>query len=58
LQSISGVDVMVTISFDFRQISAKKLAFFSKTNDMINFLHNLSLFEINNANCLAKIFKK
>jgi hypothetical protein len=32
-----GVDVMITIFCDFRQFSAKKLAFFSKTNVMINF---------------------
>jgi hypothetical protein len=28
----SGVDVMITIFCDFCQISAKKMAFFSKTN--------------------------
>jgi hypothetical protein len=31
----SGVDVMITIFCDFWQFSAKKLAFFSKTNVMI-----------------------
>jgi hypothetical protein len=31
-----GVDVMITIFCDFRQFSTKKLAFFSKTNVMIN----------------------
>jgi hypothetical protein len=30
-----GVDVMITIFCDFRQFSAKKLAFFSITNVMI-----------------------
>jgi hypothetical protein len=40
----SGVDVMITIFCDFSQFSAKKLAFFSKTNVMINFFQNLSLF--------------
>jgi hypothetical protein len=30
-----GVDVRITIFCDFRQFSAKKLAFFSKTNVMI-----------------------
>jgi hypothetical protein len=40
----SGVDVMITIFCDFRQFSAKKLAFFSKTNVMIKILHNLALF--------------
>jgi hypothetical protein len=41
---IPGVDVMITIFCDFRQFSAKKLAFFSKTNVMIKVLHNLALF--------------
>jgi hypothetical protein len=31
----SGVDVMITIFCDFYPFSAKKLAFFSKTNVMI-----------------------
>jgi hypothetical protein len=39
-----GVDVMITIFCDFRQFSAKKLAFFSKTNVMIKILHYLALF--------------
>jgi hypothetical protein len=39
-----GTDVMITIFCDFRQFSAKKLAFFSKTNVMIKCLHNLALF--------------
>jgi hypothetical protein len=30
-----GVDVMITVFCDFRQFSAQKLAFFSKTNVMI-----------------------
>jgi hypothetical protein len=38
------VDVMITIFSDFCQFSAKKLAFFSKTNVMITILHNLALF--------------
>jgi hypothetical protein len=38
------LDVMITIFYIFRQFSAKKLAFFSKTNVMIHFLHNLALF--------------
>jgi hypothetical protein len=41
---VSGVDVMITIFCDFCQFSVKKLAFFSKTNVMIQFLHNLALF--------------
>jgi hypothetical protein len=40
----SGVDVMITILCDFQQFSAKKLAFFSNTNVMIEILHNLALF--------------
>jgi hypothetical protein len=40
---VSGVDVMIIIFGDFRQFSAKKMAFFSQTNVMINFLHNLAL---------------
>jgi hypothetical protein len=38
------VDVMITIFCDFRQFSAKKLAFLSKTNFMIKILDNLALF--------------
>jgi hypothetical protein len=38
--SAAGVDVMMTIFCDFRQFSAKKLAFLSKTNVMIKILHN------------------
>jgi hypothetical protein len=57
-----GVDVMITILCDFRQFSAKNLAFFSKTDVMSPFLHNLALFLAKNANFLqnfsAKIFKK
>jgi hypothetical protein len=41
--SKTGVDVMITIFRDFCQFSAKKLAFFSKTNVMIKILHNLAL---------------
>jgi hypothetical protein len=52
----SGVDVMITIFCDFRQFSAKKLAFFSKPNVMIKFLHYLALFWVKNANYFAKIF--
>jgi hypothetical protein len=33
----AGTDVIITIFCDFWQFSAKKLAFFSKTNDMIKF---------------------
>jgi hypothetical protein len=34
---LTGVDVMITIFCDFRQFSAQKLAFFSRTNVMIIF---------------------
>jgi hypothetical protein len=34
-----GVDVMIAIFCDFQQFSAKKLAFFSKTNVMIKIWH-------------------
>jgi hypothetical protein len=37
-----GVDVMITIFCDFCQFSAKKLAFFSKTNVVINFFSKSS----------------
>jgi hypothetical protein len=43
LNPAPGVDVMITIFCDFWQFSAKKLAFFSKTNAMIKILHNLAL---------------
>jgi hypothetical protein len=42
--ALSGADVMITIFCDFRQFSAKKLAFFSKTNVMIKIFYNLALF--------------
>jgi hypothetical protein len=38
-----GVDVMITIFCDFCQFSAKKLAFFSKTNVMIKTLQKLAV---------------
>jgi hypothetical protein len=43
VQPSSGVDVMITIFCDFCQFSAKKLAFFSKTNVMIKFLQKLAV---------------
>jgi hypothetical protein len=46
----SGVDVMLAIFCDYRHFSAKKLAFFSKTNVMIIFFLNLALFRVKNAN--------
>jgi hypothetical protein len=49
---------MITIFCDFRQFSAKKLAFFSKTNVMIKILHILALFRIKNANFFAEFLAK
>jgi choline-glycine betaine transporter len=46
---------MITIFCDFRQFSAKKLAFFSKTNVMIQFFAYLALFCVKNANFFAEI---
>jgi hypothetical protein len=39
-------------------IFGEKMAFFSKTNDTINFLHNLALFIIKNANFFANFFRR
>jgi hypothetical protein len=44
IQLRPGVDVVITIFCDFCQFSAKKMAFFSKTNVVIKILHNLALF--------------
>jgi hypothetical protein len=53
----SGFDVMITIFCDFRQFSAKLLAFFSKTNVMIKILHNLHSFVLSkNGNFFAEFF--
>jgi hypothetical protein len=43
-RKLPGVDVIITIFCDFCQFSAKKMAFFSKTNVVIKILHNLALF--------------
>jgi hypothetical protein len=40
ISGLSGVDVMITILGDFCQFSAKKMAFFSKTNVVIFFCKN------------------
>jgi hypothetical protein len=53
-----GVVIMITIFCDFCQFSAKKLAFFSKTNVMIKILHNLALFWVKNANFFADFFRR
>jgi hypothetical protein len=51
-----GVDVMITIFYDFRQFSAEKIGVFSKTNVMVKILHNLALFWVKNANFFAEFF--
>jgi hypothetical protein len=56
----TGTDAMITIFCDFWQLSAKKLAFFSKNQFYDKFLHNLANFESKTTNFLlnfsAKIF--
>jgi hypothetical protein len=47
-----------TIFYDFRQFSAKTLAFFSKNYVMIKILHNLALLWVKNANFLLKFSAK
>jgi hypothetical protein len=53
---------MIAIFCDNRQFSAKKLAFFSQTTVIINFLHNLALFGVKmpifSPLFLAKFFSK
>jgi hypothetical protein len=49
---------MITIFCNFSQFSAKKLAFFSKTNVMIKILHNLVLFWVKNDNSFRWIFRR
>jgi hypothetical protein len=57
-----GVDVMISIFFDFRQFLPKILAFFSKTNVMIKYFHNLALLRVKtpifSPILLAKVFSK
>jgi hypothetical protein len=57
-RKISGVDDMITIFCDFWRFSAKKMAFFSKTNVMIKILHNVSLFWAKNANFFVETILK
>jgi hypothetical protein len=40
----TGVGVIITIFCDYRQFSAKKLAFFSKTNVMMIYFQKLAVF--------------
>jgi hypothetical protein len=53
---------MIAIFCDFRKFSAEKMAFFSKTNVVITFLHDLALFWVKNANFspdfFAEVIKK
>jgi hypothetical protein len=56
--TIPGVEVMITIFCDFRQVLEKKWRFFSTTTVMITFLNNLALFRVTNAIFWAKIFIK
>jgi hypothetical protein len=46
---------MITIICDFRKFYAKKMAFFSKTNVAIKFLHNLAVFGAKNSNFWTKL---
>jgi hypothetical protein len=52
----SGVDVMITIFCDFYQFSAKKLAFFLKTNVTITIFAKTSFVLSQNAIIFAKFF--
>jgi hypothetical protein len=53
-----GVDVMITIFSDFWQFSAKKLAFFSKTNVMITIFAKFAVVWAKNTNIFAKNFRR
>jgi hypothetical protein len=46
---------MITIFCGFCQLSAKKLAFFSKINVMIKFIHYLASFWVKNVNFFADL---
>jgi hypothetical protein len=56
----SEADVMITILCSFRQFSAKKIAFFLKTNVIIQMLQKLTVCTLNKKRQLffAKIYKK
>jgi hypothetical protein len=51
-------DVMIIIFCDFRKFSAKKLAFFFKTNVLIQILQKLAVFRIKNANFCHNLLAK
>jgi hypothetical protein len=52
------VDIMITIFGNFRQFSAKKLAFFSQTNVMIKILHNLGFVLSQKRQFFRRIFRQ
>jgi hypothetical protein len=52
----TGVDVIITIFYDFPQFSAKKLAFFLNTNVMIKFFSKFSFVWSQKRQFLAKFF--
>jgi hypothetical protein len=54
----SAVDVMLTIFCDFCQFSAKKLAFFSKTNVMINFFSKFGFVLSQKRQFFRQIFRR
>jgi hypothetical protein len=49
---------MITIFCDFRQFPAKKLAFFSKTNVMINFFKKISFVFSQKCQFFRRIFRR
>jgi D-lyxose ketol-isomerase len=49
---------MITILCDYRRFSSKKMAFFSKTNVMIQSLQKLALFEQKTTNFLTDFRRK
>jgi hypothetical protein len=56
--SWSGVDVMITIFCDFCQFSAKKLAFFSKTNVIIKILEIVTVVWAKKRQYFRQIFRR
>jgi hypothetical protein len=53
-----GTDFMITIFCDFWQFSTEKMAFFSKTNVMINFFQNLALLWVKKSQYFRWIFRQ
>jgi hypothetical protein len=58
LPAFSGVDVEINIFSQFRQFSAKKWAFFSKTNVMIQTLQTLAVYFGQKRQLLDKFFRR